>query len=111
MNKRLLYFIFIILVSYLATFLRLLIDNIIIVSCIGSFLYGFIIDRGIKNSKKEILLTGFCSCLTSFSGVINFLYEVFLKKDYFELFFYLNLIVIFNLIVMYFGCLISRKLA
>ena len=104
-------FILIFLVSYLATFLRLYIDNIIIVSGIGSFLYGFIIDRRIKNSEKEILLTGFCSCLTSFSGVFNFLYEVFLKKDFFELFFYLNLIVIFNLIVMYFGCLISRKLA
>ena len=104
-------FILILLVSYLATFLRLYIDNIIIVSGIGSFLYGFIIDRRIKNSEKEILLTGFCSCLTSFSGFINFLYEVFLKKDFFELFFYLNLIVIYNLIVMYFGCLISRKLA
>ena len=68
-----------------------------------------VIDR--VNSEKEILLTGFCSCLTSFSGVINFLYEVFLKKNFFELFFYINLIVIFNLIVMYFGCLISRTLA
>ena len=102
-------FTLILLVAYLATFLRLFIDNIMIVSGIGSFLYGYIIDRNISNTKKEILLIGFCSCFTSFSAFINLLYLYFLKNDYLGLFFYSNFIIIFNLLVMYFGYSISRK--
>jgi len=103
-------FLSILLVAYLATFLRLFIDNIFIISGIGSFLYGFIINRRISYSKKEIFLSGFCSCFTSFSGVINFLYELFFKKDFIQLFFHLNFIIIFNLFIMYCGYMVSRKL-
>ena len=80
------------------------------VSLIGSFIYGFVIARTKSNSKKEILLTGFCSCFTSFSGFIYFLSEIINQGYYLKLFLYLNLIVILNLIIMYFAFLISRKI-
>ncbi len=99
----------ILIVSYLATFLRLLIDDIFIISSIGSFIYGFLIERKISHSKKDILLIGFCSCFTSFSGFINFLYELFLNQAFIKLIFLLNFIIILNLIIMYVGYLVSRK--
>jgi len=98
------------LISFLATLLRFFINNNFLVSIIGSFLYGFVIARTICNSKKEILLSGFCSCFTSFSGFIYFLYEFIIQGYFLKFFLYLNLIIIFNLIIMYFGFSISRKI-
>ena len=108
MNKK--FFIIILLIAYSATFLRFYLNNNLIVSIIGSFLYGFVISRKISKSKKEILLIGFCSCFTSFSGFVNFLYQFAIQGYYLKLFFYLNLIVILNVLVMYFGFLLSRKM-
>ena len=98
------------MVAYLATFLRFYLNNIFVVSFLGSFLYGFVIARKISNSKKEILLSGFCSCFTSFSGFVNFSYQIIIQGYYIKLFIYLNLIVILNLIIMYMGFLLSRKM-
>ena len=78
---------------------------------IGSFFYGSVISRKITDSKKEILLSGFCSCFTSFSGFIYFLYHLIMQGYYLKLFLCLNLIVILNLIIMYTGFILSRKLA
>ena len=108
MNKK--FFIIILLVAYLATFFRFYLNNIFIVSFIGSFFYGFVIPRTISKSKREILLSGFCSCFTSFSGFVNFTYELFIHGYYLKVFFYLNLIVILNLIIMYMGFSLSRKM-
>ena len=108
MNKK--FFIIILLVAYLATFLRFYLNNIFIVSFIGSFLYGFIIPRTISKSKREILLSGFCSCFTSFSGFVDLSYQLIIQGYYLKLFFYLNLVVILNLLVMYMGFLLSRKM-
>ena len=108
MNKKNIILIF--LIGYFATFLRFYIDNNFLVSIIGSFLYGFIIARKISVFKNEILLTGFCSCFTSFSGFIYFLYQLINQSNYIKFFIYLNLIVILNLIIMYIGFLISRKI-
>ena len=108
MNKKT--FIILLLVAYLATFLRFYLNDIFVVSFLGSFLYGFVIPRKISNSKKEILLSGFCSCFTSFSGVVNFSYQIIIQGFYIKLFIYLNLIVILNLILMYIGFLLSRKM-
>tara|TARA_B100000524_G_scaffold1581_1_gene973 strand:- start:160 stop:489 length:330 start_codon:yes stop_codon:yes gene_type:complete len=108
LNKK--FFIVIFLVAYLATFLRFYLNNIFIVSIIGSFIYGFIIPRKFSISKREILLSGFCSCFTSFSGFVNFSYQLIIQGFYLKLFIYLNLIVIFNLIIMYVGFLLSRKM-
>ena len=94
----------------MATFLRFYLNNIFIVSILGSFLYGFVIQRIINKSKREILLSGFCSCFTSFSGFVNFLYQLIIQGYYMKLFLYLNLIVVLNLIIMYVGFVVSRKM-
>ena len=109
MNKK--FFVILILVAYFATFLRFFLNNNFFVSFIGSFLYGFVFSRTISKARKEILLGGFCSCFTSFSGFIYFLYQLILKGYYLKLFLYLNLIVILNLMIMYTGFLLSRKMA
>jgi len=69
-------FIYILLAAYLATFLRLIINNNFIISIIGSFLVGFFISKRLSYSTKKILLSGFFSCFTSFSGFIYFLYKI-----------------------------------
>jgi len=67
-------FIYILLTAYLATFLRLTINNNFFTSIIGSFLVGFFISRKLSYATEKILLSGFFSCFTSFSGFIFFLY-------------------------------------
>ena len=69
-------FIYILIAAYLATFLRLIIDNDFFTSIIGSFLVGFLISKRLNYSIEKILLSGFFSCFTSFSGFIYFLYKV-----------------------------------
>jgi len=69
-------FIYILIAAYSATFLRLTINNNFFISIIGSFLVGFFINRRLSYSTEKILLSGFCSCFTSFSGFIYFLYTV-----------------------------------
>ena len=104
------FFLKILLIAYFATFLRYYLDNNLLVSVIGSFIYGFVIERKISKFKKEILLSGFCSCFTSFTGFIYFLYQLIIQGYYLKLFFYLNVIIILNLIIMYIGFFISRKM-
>ena len=103
-------FIYILLVCYLATFLRLFIDNSFIISILGSFFVGFIINKRLSYSSKQILLTGFFSCFTSFSGFIYFLYKVFNQGDWIKFIIFFNLIIILNLFTMNFGFWISRKI-
>ena len=108
MNKK--FFEILFLISYFATFLRFYLNNIFFVSLIGSFLFGFVISRLMKKANKRILLVGFCSCFTSFSGFINFVYQIILEGNYLKLFIFLNLFIISNLIIMYLGFLLSRKM-
>ena len=108
MNNK--FFLILLLVSYLASFLRFFLSNNFLTSIIGSFLYGFVISRKISKAKKEILLTGFCSCLTSFSSFVHFLYQIIIQGYFLKFFLYLNLIIILNLVIMYFGFLLSRKM-
>ena len=104
------HFLILLFVAYFGTFLRFYLNNNFIVSIIGSFLYGFVVPRKISKSKREILLSGFCSCFTSFSGFVHFLYQLIIQNYYLKVFFYLNVIVILNLIIMYIGFLLSRKI-
>ena len=103
-------FVYILLACYLATFLRLFIDNSFIISILGSFFVGFIINKRLSYSSKQILLTGFFSCFTSFSGFIYFLYKVFNQGDWIKFIIFFNLIIILNLFTMNFGFWISRKI-
>ena len=103
-------FIYIFLAAYLATFLRLTINNNFFISIIGSFLVGFFISKRLSYSMKKILLSGFLSCFTSFSGFIYFLYKILDQGDWIKFIIFFNLIIIANLFTMLFGFLISRKL-
>ncbi len=103
-------FIYILLAAYLATFLRLAINNNFFISIIGSFLVGFFISKKLSYSTEKILLTGFFSCFTSFSGFIYFLYKILNQGDWMKFIIFFNLIIIVNLFTMLFGFWISRKI-
>ena len=102
--------IFILLACYTATFLRVFINNNFIVSMTGSLLFGFFIAKRLSYAKERIMVSGFFSCFTSFSGFLFFLYEIFNQGDWIKFIVYLNLIIIINLFTMYFGFWISRKI-
>tara|TARA_A100001388_G_scaffold244829_1_gene202887 strand:+ start:702 stop:1031 length:330 start_codon:yes stop_codon:yes gene_type:complete len=100
----------IVLACYVATFLRLSINNNFIVSLIGSFLFGFIIAKRLDYWKERIILSGFFSCFTSFSGFIYFLYKILNQGEFLKFIFFFNLIIVVNLFTMCFGFWMSRKL-
>ena len=102
-------FSYIILACYLATFSRFFIDNNFIISILGSFFVGFIISKRLSYSSEKILLSGFFSCFTSFSGFIYFLYKIFNQGEFMKFIIFFNLIVILNLLTMNFGYWLSRK--
>ena len=103
-------FIYILLAAYLATFLRITINNNFIISIIGSFLVGFFISRKSSDSTEKILLSGFFSSFTSFSGFIYFLYKFLSQGDWIKFIIFLNSVILLNLFTMYFGFWISRKI-
>ena len=103
-------FVYILLACYVGTFLRLYIDNNFIISILGSFFVGFVIAKRLSYSKQKILLSGFFSCFTSFSGFIYFLYKIFNQGDWIKFIIFFNLIIISNLFTMCFGFWISRKI-
>ena len=102
-------FIYILLAAYLATFLRLTINNNFFISIVGSFLVGFFINRRLSYSNEKILFSGFFSCFTSFSGFLYFLYKVLNQGDWIKFIIFFNLIIIVNLLTMLFGYFVSRK--
>ena len=104
-------FIYILIASYVGAFLRLFIDNNFIISMVGSFFFGFIISKRLSYSAEKILLSGFFSCFTSFSGFIYFLYQILNQGDLIKFIVFLNLIIILNLFVMFLGFWISRKIS
>jgi len=103
-------FIYVLLAAYLATFLRLTINNNFLISIIGSFLVGFFISKRLSYSTEKILYSGFFSCFTSFSGFIYYLYKVFNQGDFIKFIIIFNLIILVNVFTMYFGFWISRKI-
>ena len=102
--------IYIVLACYVATFLRVFINNNLIVSTIGSFFLGFVAAKRLSISKEKIILSGFFSCFTSFSGFIYFLYKILNQGFWLKFVVFFNLIIIVNLFTMYFGFWISRKI-
>ena len=103
-------FIYVLLAAYLATFLRLTINNNFLISIIGSFLVGFFISRKLSYATEKILLSGFFSCFTSFSGFIFFLYTILNQENWIKFVIIFNLIIIVNLFTMLCGYWISRKM-
>ena len=103
-------FFYIILAAYLGTFLRSSIDNNVIISMLGSFFVGFISSRRFSDLSKKILLNGFVSCFTSFSGFLYLLYKILNQGDLIKFIIFLNLIIIVNLFTMFVGFWIGRKI-
>jgi len=103
-------FIYVLVAAYLATFLRLIINNNFIISIIGSFLVGFLIRKRLSYSIEKILLSGFISCFTSFTGFIYFLYKILNQGDWIKFIIFFNLIIVVNLFTMFLGFWISRKI-
>ena len=101
---------YILLACYAATFFRLFINNNFIVSVIGSLFFGFVIAKRLSYSKEKIMLSGFFSCFTSFSGFIFLLYKILNQGDWIEFIIAFNLIIILNIFTMYFGFWIRRKI-
>ena len=102
--------IFILLACYVATVLRVFINNNFIVSIGGSLLFGFFIAKRLSYSRERIMLSGFFSCFTSFSGFLYFLYKIVNQGDWVKFIIFFNLIIILNLFSMYLGFWISRKI-
>jgi len=105
--KNLIYTLF---ACYVATFLRIFINNNFIVSIIGSLFFGFVVAKSFSYSRKKIILSGFLSCFTSFSGFIYFMYKILNQGDWVKFIIFFNLIIFINLFTMYFGFWISRKI-
>ena len=103
-------YVYILIACYIATCLRLFINNNFIVSIIGSLFFGFVIAKRLSYSREQIIFSGFFSCLTSFSGFIYFLYEIFNQGDWVKFLIYFNLIITINLSAMYLGFWFSRKI-
>ena len=103
-------FFYILLAAFLATFFRLTINNNFCTSIIGSFLVGFLISKKLSYSTEKILLSGFFSCFTSFSGFIYFLYKILNQGEWIKFIIFFNLIIIVNLFTMFIGFLIGRKI-
>ena len=102
--------IYVLTACYTASFLRVFINNNLIVSIIGSLFFGFVIAKRLSYSQEIIFLSGFFSCFTSYSGFIFFLYKIFNQQDFIKFIFWVNFIIILNLFTMYFGFWISRKI-
>ena len=77
---------------------------------IGSLFVGFVIAKRLSFSKEKIILSGFCSCFTSFTGFIYFLYKIINQGDWIKFIIFFNLIIIVNLFTMYVGFWVSRKI-
>ena len=103
-------YVYILLACYLGTLLRLLINNNFIVSIFGSFFLGLVISKRLSYSSEKIILSGFFSCFTSFSGFILFLYKIFSQGDWIIFIVLFNLIIILNLVTMFCGFWIGRNI-
>ena len=103
-------YIYILTACYAATFLRIYLNNNLIVALIGSFLVGFVIAKRLNSFKEKVILSGFFSCFTSFSGFIYFLHKILSQGDWIKFIIFLNSVIILNLFTMYFGFWISRKI-
>ena len=101
---------YIFLACYAATFLRVFLNNNLIVSLIGSLLFGFVIAKRLNSFKETVILSGFFSCFTSFSGFIYDLHKILIQGDWIKFIIFLNFVILLNLFTMYFGFWISRKI-
>ena len=100
-----------IIVTFFAALLRYLMDNIFIVSLIASLTYGFCLTIKINNYfLRNLVFVYFFSSFTTFSGFIPRLALLFTEGNYFIFFLRINLLVGQNIVFMYLGFLIGKRI-
>jgi len=96
--------------SILGSLIRWKIDNIFFVNILGCFIFGFINNLQISKKFKLFCCFSFCGSLTSFSGWILDLFNIFNKRLYLLFFFRVILFLVIGYFAIYLGYLISNNL-
>ena len=96
--------------SILGSLIRWKIDNIFFVNILGCFIFGFINNLQISKKFKLFFCFSFCGSLTSFSGWILDLFNIFNKRLYLLFFFRVILFLLIGYFALYLGYLISNNL-
>ena len=96
--------------SILGSLIRWKIDNIFFVNILGCFIFGFINNLQISKKFKLFFCFSFCGSLTSFSGWILDLFNIFNKRLYLLFLFKVILFLVIGYFAIYLGYLISNNL-
>ena len=96
--------------SILGSLIRWKIDNIFFINILGCFIFGFINNLQISKKFKLFFCFSFCGSLTSFSGWILDLFNIFNKRLYLLFFFRVILFLVIGYFAIYLGYLISNNL-
>ena len=96
--------------SILGSLIRWKIDNIFFVNILGCFIFGFINNLQISKKFKLFFCFSFCGSLTSFSGWILDLFNIFNKRLYLLFLFKVILFLMIGYFALYLGYLISNNL-
>ena len=96
--------------SILGTLIRWKIDNIFFVNILGCFIFGFINNLQISKKFKLFFCFSFCGSLTTFSGWILDLFNIFNKRLYLLFLFRVILFLVIGYFALYLGYLISNNL-
>ena len=96
--------------SILGSLIRWKIDNIFFVNIFGCFIFGFINNLQISKKFKLFFCFSFCGSLTTFSGWILDLFNIFNKRLYLLFFFRVILFLLIGYFAIYLGYLISNNL-
>ena len=96
--------------SILGSLIRWKIDNIFFVNILGCFIFGFINNLKISKKFKLFFCFSFCGSLTTFSGWILDLFNIFNKRLYLLFFFRVILFLVIGYFAIYLGYLISNNL-
>ena len=96
--------------SILGSLIRWKIDNIFFVNILGCFIFGFINNLQISKKFKLFFCFSFCGSLTTFSGWIVDLFNIFNKRLYLLFLFKVILFLVIGYFALYLGYLISNNL-
>ena len=96
--------------SILGSLIRWKIESIFFVNILGCFIFGFINNLQISKKFKLFFCFSFCGSLTTFSGWILDLFNIFNKRLYLLFFFRVILFLLIGYFAIYFGYLISNNL-
>ena len=96
--------------SILGSLIKWKIDNIFFVNILGCFIFGFINNLQISKKFKLFFCFSFCGSLTTFSGWILDLFNIFNKRLYLLFLFKVILFLVIGYFALYLGYLISNNL-